>query len=228
MIPRKLHVIWVGDESKRPDNCIETWRRHNPDWELCIWGNEALANHRWVNAEHMRAMAMRELNGVADLMRWEILYNQGGFVVDADSVCLRPLEPWLFEGEAMASWENEIVRPGLIAAGYVASVPENPFFGQMIVDLQNTARVDDRQAWESVGPQFLTDCHREYGYIGMTIWPSHFFIPRHFSGLVYEGSGQVFADQEWGTTLGKYDELHLKPIEPLQPMQAIEAIKPGA
>ena len=26
MIPKKLHFIWVGDEAKRPDNCIETWR----------------------------------------------------------------------------------------------------------------------------------------------------------------------------------------------------------
>lgn len=213
MIPRKLHVIWVGDESKRPDNCIETWRRHNPDWALRVWGNEDLATYGWINSNHMRAMAVRELNGVADLMRWEILYNEGGFVVDADSICRRPLEPWLFEGEAMACWENELKRPGLIAAGYVASVPENPFFGQLILDLQNTERVDDRMAWESVGPLFLTEAHRAHGYTGLTIWPSHFFIPRHFTGLEYTGGGQVFADQEWASTLRTYDELHRKQVD---------------
>lgn len=212
MIPRTLHVIWVGDESKRPDNCIATWRSHNPDWTVRVWGNDDLANYGWVNARHMREMQGRELNGVADLMRWEILYHEGGFVVDADSICLRPLEPWLFEGEACASWENELIRPGLIAAGYVASKPENPFFGQMILDLQNEPTVIDRMAWQSVGPLFLTECVRIQRYSGLTIWPSHFFIPRHFTGQQYEGGGPVFAAQEWGSTLGKYDELHKRKV----------------
>jgi len=212
MIPRTLHVIWVGDESRRPDNCINTWRQHNPDWAVRVWGNDDLANYGWVNAAHMREMSKRELNGVADLMRWEILYNEGGFVVDADSICVRPLEPWLFEGEACACWENELVRPGLIAAGYVASVPNNPFIGQMILDLQNTDTVVDRMAWESVGPQFLTDSVQRQGYNGLTIWPSHFFIPKHFTGLEYTGPGQVFATQEWGSTLKGYDKLHEKKL----------------
>ncbi|HET7527139.1 MAG TPA: glycosyltransferase, partial [Burkholderiaceae bacterium] len=212
MIPRVLHVIWVGDESKRPDNCIDTWRRHNPGWELRVWGNADLATYGWVNAPHMRAMSARELNGVADLMRWEILYNEGGFVVDADSVCQRPLEAWLFEGEACASWENELVRAGLIAAGYVGSVPQNPFFGQMILDLQNAATVVDRMAWQSVGPLFLTESHRKYQYSGLTVWPSHLFIPQHFSGARYAGGGPVFATQEWGSTLRNYDELYKRKI----------------
>jgi mannosyltransferase OCH1-like enzyme len=208
MIPRTLHVIWIGDESKRPDNCIATWRHHNPDWRVRLWGNEALASYGWVNARHMREMAARELNGVADMMRWEILYNEGGFVVDADSICKRPLDSWLFDGEAMACWENELARPGLIAAGYVASVPGNPFFGQMILDLQKKPSVIDRMAWQSVGPLFLTECHRQYQYSGLTIWPSHFFIPRHFCGAEYTGGGRVFAEQAWGSTLKGYDRLY--------------------
>lgn len=212
MIPRTLHVIWVGDESKRPDNCISTWRDKNPDWQLKLWGNAELAEYGWINAAHMREMAKRELNGVADLMRWEILYNEGGFVVDADSICRSPLEPWLFEAEACACWENELARPGLIAAGYVASVPDNPFFGQMILDLQKAPTVVDRMAWESVGPLFLSECHRLYQYSGLTIWPSHFFIPQHFSGATYSGTGQVFAEQAWGSTLGVYDELHTRQV----------------
>jgi len=212
VIPRTLHVIWVGDESKRPDNCIATWREHNPDWTLRVWGNEELASYGWVNARHMREMAGRELNGVADLMRWEILYNEGGFVVDADSICLRPLEPWLFEGEACACWENELVRPGLIAAGYVASKPENPFFGQIILDLQKEPTVVDRMAWQSVGPLFLTESVRRHRYGGLTIWPSHCFIPRHFTGQEYDGGGAIFAAQAWGSTLGTYDELHKRKL----------------
>jgi mannosyltransferase OCH1-like enzyme len=212
MIPKTLHIIWVGDESKRPDNCIGTWRTHNPDWQLKVWGNADLMSYGWYNAEHIRAMSGRELNGVADLMRWEILFREGGFCVDADSICRRPLEPWLFDCEACACWENEVIRPGLIAAGYVASEPQNPFFRQLILDLHQKPVVTDRMAWQSVGPLFLTESHRRYNYVNMTIWPSHFFIPQHYSGMRYTGKGPVFADQEWGSTRRNYDDLHKRSL----------------
>lgn len=209
MIPKIIHTVWVGDDSKRPDNCITSWARMNPDWTLKLWGNDDLASHGWTNARHMRTMAERgQLCGVADLMRLEILYEEGGFAVDADSICCRPLEDWLFQGEAFACWENELARPGLIANGYMAAEAENPFIGQMILDLQAQEELEPGMAWQVVGPLFLTKSHRRHRYSGLTIWPSHFFIPRHFSGQAYEGPGPVFAQQAWGSTLGLYDTLH--------------------
>lgn len=210
MIPKTLHIIWVGDESKRPDNCIRTWAERNPGWQLRLWGNEELASYGWINARHMREMAPRELNGVADLMRWEILYNEGGFVVDADSICVRPLDDWLLEHEAFACWENELMRPKLIAAGYVASAAENPFFGQIITDIQAEVSVTHEAAWQTVGPLRLTTAYHRYQYTGLSVLPSHYFIPEHFSGLRYQGSGPVYAEQFWGSTHHSYDTLHLR------------------
>ncbi len=212
MTPKTIHIIWVGDQRRKPQNCINTWQRRNPDWTVRVWGNEELANYGWVNARHMREMAPRELNGVADMMRWEILYNEGGFVVDADSVCVRPLDDWLAKAEAFACWESEIARPGLIAAGYVGAVPGNPFIGQIVLDIQNEATVTDRPAWQSVGPLRLTQSHALYRYAGLTVWPSHFFIPEHFTGVRYEGGGAIYAHQEWASTRCTYDSLHLKEV----------------
>ena len=90
VIPKKLHFVWVGDESKRPDNCINTWRHYHPDWEIKVWGNEEYQGE-WVNKAHMEQMWPRELNGVADMMRYEILFNEGGITLDADSICLQSL-----------------------------------------------------------------------------------------------------------------------------------------
>lgn len=212
MIPKILHVIWIGDESKRPDNCIGTWVQHNPDWTINVWGNADLTEYGWHNAAHMRAMAARELNGVADMMRWEILYNEGGFVVDADSVCVRPLDDALLEHEAFACWENELVRPGLIAAGYVAASAGNPFIGQIINDIHAEATVVNDMAWKTVGPQRLTDAYRKYAYTGLSILPSHYFIPEHFSGLRYQGTGPIYAEQHWGSTRRSYDTLHQQEV----------------
>ena len=212
MIPKVLHFIWVGDESKRPDNCIQSWVDRNPEWTVKLWGNADLVDTTWINARHMREMSTRELNGVADMMKWEILYNEGGVVVDADSMCVQSLPDWLLEGEAFACWENEIARPRLIAAGYVGSVAENPFFGQIIQDINAEPTVVNAMAWETVGPLRLTTAYHKYRYANLTIWPSHLFIPKHFTGQGYEGGGLVYAKQEWASTLGTYDTLHLRSL----------------
>jgi len=240
MIPKTLHFIWVGDEAKRPDNCIDTWRGLNPGWQIKVWGNESLRETEWVNAAHMLEMYDRELNGVADMMRWEILHAEGGVVVDADSICLRPLDDELIDCEAFACWENEVARPGMIAAGYFGCGAGNAFVGRIVQDIHAEASVVDRMAWETVGPQRLTDAHRMYGYDALTIYPSHYFIPEHFSGAVYDGPGPVYAHQLWGTTREGYDEIHLErfdapvaaaaeaPPAPVQPAPVQPAPAPKA
>ncbi|UUX96984.1 glycosyltransferase family 32 protein [Aquabacterium sp. J223] len=227
MIPKTLHFIWVGDESKRPDNCIATWVKHHPDWTIKVWGNDDLAEAGWVNAAHMRQMAGRELNGVADMMRWEILYNEGGIVLDADSVCVRPLPEWMLETEAFACWENELARPRLIAAGYFGSIPENPFVGQLILDIQAKPTVVHDMAWKTVGPLLLTEAYHKYKYANLTILPSHFFIPEHFTGQRYDGPGPVYAHQEWGSTKRSYDTLHLKDVADAERDERRAAPKPA-
>ncbi|RYY28344.1 MAG: mannosyltransferase [Sphingomonadales bacterium] len=208
MIPKLMHFIWVGDESKCPTNCIDTWRELNPSWEFLVWGNADLEEQDWFNRDHMTAMYSRELNGVADMMRWEILHAKGGVVVDADSIALRPLDDHLLDCEAFACWENEIARPGLIAAGYFGCEAGNPFVEQIIHDIHNDPDVTRANAWKTVGPLRLTESYREQRYSPLRIYPSHYFIPRHFTGQVYTGSDPIYADQLWGSTLKAYDNIH--------------------
>lgn len=208
MIPKCFHFIWVGDESRRPDNCIATWRQAHPDWEFRLWGNAELDGRDWINARHIAQMRPRELNGVADMMRWEILLEHGGVVFDADSICTRPLGDELLACEAFACWESEIARPGLIAAGYFGCTPGNHFVRQIVEDIAASPSVIGDMAWKTVGPQRLTDCYRKFAYTPLRIYPSHYFIPRHFTGLTYGGSDPVYAHQLWGSTLRSYEDMH--------------------
>jgi len=213
MIPKTIHIVWIGNESKRPDNCIRTWAERNPGWQVKVWGNDLLDSTDWVNTNHMRAMSSREINGVADMMRWEILYREGGFAVDADSVCVHPLDDALLNRQAFACWESEIARPGLIAAGYVGCEAGNPFVGQIVQDILAEPSVVHDMAWKTVGPQRLTDSYRRYAYHALDILPSHYFIPEHFSGLRYDGNGIIYARQQWAATKSGYDTLHLKEFD---------------
>lgn len=232
MIPKTFHFIWVGDESRRPDNCIDTWRRAHPGWQFRLWGNAELDGRAWFNGRHMAEMGARELNGVADMMRWEILLEHGGVVFDADSVCVRPLDDWLLDCEAFACWENEIARPGLIAAGYFGCEAGNSFVRRIVEDIAASPTVMDGMAWQTVGPQRLTDCYRKFAYTPLRIYPSHYFIPRHFTGAMYEGTDPVYAHQLWGSTLRGYETLHAidvsqvaapVPAERVSPLEQIRA-----
>jgi mannosyltransferase OCH1-like enzyme len=199
-IPKLLHIVWIGDESKRPSKGIATWKRRNPSLHVKVWGNEDLTSRRWRTWRNMQKLLPAQIHGVADMMRWEILHEFGGLAVDADTICVHALDDWLFELEAFACWENELVRPGLISNGFVATIPNNGFFGRIVRDIARDTAVASTPSWRSVGPGRLTDSYHKYGYTNLTILPSHFAAPRHFTGVEYTGSRMIYCTQQWSST----------------------------
>ena len=205
-IVRTIHVVWVGDESMRPDPFIDTWRILNPQWNVRVWGNHDLATVLWKLREHLdfRMHGTGELHGVADIMRWEILFREGGFAIDADGPCLRPLEDWLFEGAAMAAClESEVGLPGVIANGYVYARPQHPVVGRILRLIGEMTPDDRTSAFRALGPGPLTTAVNEIPG-AVRIWPSHYFIPNHRAAPPYRGDGPVFAMQHFMSTHGTY------------------------
>jgi mannosyltransferase OCH1-like enzyme len=207
-IPKIIHIVWIGDEQKTPREMIHTWRKFNPEWIVKIWGNHELKTVKWINQKHINAMvAANRMCGAADIMRYEILFHHGGFTVDADSVCLRPLEDWLFDSQVCASMENEMVRPGLVANGYLAAESRAALIAELIMELGRRKTVLDDLPWRVTGPLLLSETINRLKYSNITLWPSHYFIPEHFTGQRYLGKGHVFARQIWGSTKGLNDQL---------------------
>jgi mannosyltransferase OCH1-like enzyme len=206
-IPKVIHMVWIGDESRRPDTLINSWRDKNPEWKIKVWGNRELAETRWINHAHINSMKPRSLAGVADMMRYEILLREGGFAVDADTCCIRPLADWLFDSQVCVAWENEIIRPGLLANCFIAAEPEAALMSEVILTIKNKPSVVDNLPWITTGPKTLTDTVNRLNYANITRWPSHYFIPHHFTGTKYLGNGNIFAYQLWGTTRGINDQL---------------------
>ena len=197
MIPRIIHQIWIGPLPP-PQRLMESWRRLHPDWEYRLWTDPT----GWENDRQIARMP--EWNGKADIMRYEILARHGGIYVDADSECVRPLDPTFLDHDSFACFENEHVRPGLIATGYVGAGPGNVLMQQCIDGIR--IQLLDLPAWMCVGPLFFTAMAR--GYERLKVYPSRTFIPRHYTGADAPGNGPVFARQYWGSTLG-YEALSL-------------------
>lgn len=201
-IPDLIHIVWVGDNSKAPEKAIASWREKNPGWQVMVWRNEDLNSRDWKAQKWIAHFGpMGELCGVADVMRWEILEQMGGFAVDADAPCLRPLDDWLFDVTAFACWENERARPGLLNNGFVACAPGDPVVRQINQDLALETPPWGKRAWQTTGPVRLTATWQLLGQ-AWTVWPSHLFMPSHFSGARFTGNGPVYAAQKWGSTVG--------------------------
>jgi len=199
VIPKKLHIVWIGDESKRPDELINTWREMNPTYEVKIWGNKEYEETKWRLQRHMDFMYPWTKAGVADMMRYEILYNEGGITLDADSYCFAPLEDWLLKPSAFASWESEQNRPGLIAVNFMGGVKGHKFWKLMIDTLDLVDYLPPLGAWIATGPKLLTKVYTESKY-PLTIYPAHYTIRDHFTGIHYDGDGHCFATQTWYST----------------------------
>jgi mannosyltransferase OCH1-like enzyme len=214
-IPKILHFVWVGEEAKCPHHCIDSWRVHHPDWVIKVWGNDDYNNRHWRLKSHMQDMWNYELNGVADMMRYEILLENGGIALDADSICLKPLPEWILECEAVAATENGLFRTPLIACGFQGTKPRNQFYETLVRELESNPnalfktilgfRHKRYPAWKSVGPRYLTRIYQREAYSNLTILPGHFFYPEvGKDGYAYTGGGPVYAYQLWGSTFSGY------------------------
>lgn len=195
-IPKIIHQMWLGGNP--PSELMETWKKHNPDWGYILWTEQNLKNWRFANQYHIDNT--KELNGKCDIMRYEILHQLGGFFVDADTYCLRPLNEKLFMYDSVSVYESEKHRGGLIACGFMACQPKCKLMELCIKELNQS----QSPAWWYVGPAFFTHIVQKYKY-PIKIYPSHYFIPKHYSGEMYAGAGPVYCDHLWGNTLKSYD-----------------------
>lgn len=206
MIPKIIHQIWLGDQSKRPQKLIDTWIKKHPKkkgWKHILWTEENLPPLK----NQKQFDAMKELAGKADILRYELLYLHGGMFIDADSECVHELDKRFFDdNDSFCCWENEYVRTGLMSNGYLGASKNNELMGSLIDEIsryepESLSRLPNLTAWKVVGPLLLTNMVRNKAYNKIRIYPSHYFIPRHYTGIEYEGNETVYAKQYWGSTI---------------------------
>ncbi|MFK7866309.1 MAG: glycosyltransferase family 32 protein [Alphaproteobacteria bacterium] len=210
-IPKIIHMIWIGP-FQMPWHWMKTWPEKHPDWEFVLWDNQRMAASNFYNQhlidEYMRRKAYA---GVADLMRYEILYRFGGIMPGSDSVCLMPIDELFPDPKAYGVIENEQVGEGRIAPLY-ACQPNNKFAYQLIHHLHALKPKALDVPWKSVGNNLMRDLVAEIKP-DITLFPSHYFIPHHFLGVHYKGDGPIYAEQMWGSTRKIYDKPHLSKEE---------------
>lgn len=104
-IPHKIHFIWIGPKSFPRESVenVRTWMAKHPDWTFCFWTDRA----RPLPCPGMQMRLIKDLEFLqlkecyhasdnygekSDVLRYEILYQEGGVYVDHDVTCFKPFD----------------------------------------------------------------------------------------------------------------------------------------
>ena len=217
MIPRRIGHIWIGPRPA-PTQWMQSWREAHPDLEYRVYDNDFLLSRRFRNqALLVHYFERREYAGVADIMRYEILFEEGGMLPEADSVCVAPIYPLLEEDRPWTCYEIDPAicdthgmprKKGLLQPIF-ASPKAHPVLNAVIEHIAATPITADLPTpWKVTGNFMLRDLFRKRPDLArqMKIFPAHYFNPEHYRGPKYAGPGPVYARQLWGTTTQGYVE----------------------
>jgi mannosyltransferase OCH1-like enzyme len=179
-----------------PKNWILSWKNKHPDWDFILWNEQNIVGFE---CQHLIDYCMRKgiYPGVADIVRYEVLYKYGGVAVDADSECLHPIDELLnIEEDCFCCYESEKRKPALLSP-QIGATKGNKLMRAVIDALKAKDKVV--LAWMDTGNLLLTCIAYEMHY-PIKIYPSHYFIPIYIDGEQYEGNDKIYAVQKWHST----------------------------
>jgi len=182
-----IHQIWVGP-NPMPLKWMGSWRKKNPDMGYSVW-----TNYRGFRYERkIKHLIDKGMYACAtDIMRVEILYDEGGVYIDADSVCLKSIQdaPFIngfFAAKDYTDW---------VANGVIGWPKEHPILKRYLERIAGP-----HHYWE-YGARMLTACLDDTA----TILPTCTFYPTNWKGNKAPVEGEIYAEQYWATTKGRYE-----------------------
>lgn len=115
-IPKIIHYVWLGGKEKPQSviNCIESWKRVCPDYEIKEWNesNFDLSSCQYAQ----QAYDAKKYAFAADFIRLCVVYKYGGVYMDTDEELVQPLDRFLCY-DYFSSFENSVnLQMGLLGA----------------------------------------------------------------------------------------------------------------
>lgn len=176
-IPKKIHQIWLGSElPEKYKKLTKSWQKFHPDWEYKLWTDKDAQDLTIANRQAYDTAVNYGMK--SDILRYEILRQQGGLYVDTDFECLKSFDDLMYlEFFAGIAYSVDI----LIYCGLIASVPHHPVITKCADSLH--ILYDGNEAntiMYLTGPDYLTRCFLstvKQDDKGIVAFPCDFFYP---------------------------------------------------
>lgn len=95
-IPNVIWTFWDGDVPALVNNCIESWKKHNPEYEVILLNKENvkkyLPDKDLSKTKHVNDIVQR----YSDYIRVHVLAKYGGIWLDSSVICQKPLD-WIHD-----------------------------------------------------------------------------------------------------------------------------------
>jgi inositol phosphorylceramide mannosyltransferase catalytic subunit len=193
MIPKTFHRIWLG--GSMPEEFIyygETWKTHNPGWELKLW-TEANLTTRYPDLVKRCWKYRHEAN----IYRYELLLQEGGVYIDTDFECLRPIGPLIEDMNAFVAYQlDEPSAEGAINNALFGSVPGSFLLEDVVAHIPD---VFDEKHPFNCGPPYFTKVIQRHPEV--RLFPRWYFYPYlwHELGRKGEAFKDAYAVHHWSS-----------------------------
>lgn len=185
MIPKVIHYCWFGGKNKPKliKDCISSWKLHLPDYEIKEWNefNSDLTPSFVQDAYQLKKWAF-----VADFIRLEVLYENGGIYLDTDMMLLKNFDDFL-NSKGFIGVENRTS----ISCGVIGAEIHHPFIKKCL-DYYSVINLTGSTDLRTILiPLIVTKTFREeYNFHGnfddililrnLTVYPKDYFYPFPF------------------------------------------------
>ena len=206
MIPKKIHYCWFGrgEKSELILNCIESWKKYCPDYEIIEWNEDNIDVNATLYTK--QAYEAKKWAFVSDYARLYALYHEGGLYFDTDVEVLKPMDEFLGE-EFFTGFE---VKDSPITA--VMGAKSKNIAIKNLLDYYNTAKFVNSDGTLNLlsNTHIITDDFIKKGVKlngkkqivdGITIYPQIVFCPNNFTRIFNKPSDKSYTihhfDQSW-------------------------------
>ena len=113
-IPKIIHYIWLGGNPlpKIAEKCLKSWKKFCPDYQIIKWDETNL--NLDINTYCRQAYDEKKYAFASDVLRFDILKNNGGIYLDIDVELLKPIDSFLHHSCFMGFEQEGSIAPGLI------------------------------------------------------------------------------------------------------------------
>lgn len=191
MIPKKIHYCWFG-RGEKPElavKCIESWKKHLPDYELKEWNEDNF--HITQNQYVREAYENRKFAFVTDYVRLHAIYTEGGIYMDTDVEVLGNYDKFLHH-HAFSGFETD----GYVPTGMMAAEKGSVWAKDLLDQYQDRVFVLPDGSFDmTTNTKVITNYMISKGLILnnqyqdfpelCTMYPADFFCPKdHRTGMI--------------------------------------------